>query len=706
MEAMLQRRLVRFVSILLVVLSAPLIAGAQWMPTSGPSIAFTRCFGTSKSHIFAATLSNEMFCSSDGGDHWQNISSGLPADYVSAIASTDVAGTTTIFAGTDHTGIFSSTDFGDTWLAANASLTSAFNTVQVFAVRGPKIFAGTSNGIVLSPNNGSTWIAVDSQFVRSITALTVNATSVFAGVRDVDLVRSTDDGATWDSRRVGLDNLSMTALAANSTNVFMATSNIGQKPGGVYRSTDNGDHWDSVFATPSYRGSVISMAVSGTTILIGTSPDGVFRSTDDGTTWTKANAGLFIQPAGAVAIEDASGSGTRFYAGILNGGPVFCSTDEGANWLPKGGNGMTIGGVLGLESIGTNLFVEGAYIGLFRSRNDGTKWTVLPSGGVSVALRGNELFSTNGMLILHSKDSGSTWDTIPLNPNQVNINSVKVFGSSILSWTSDGLYHSSNDGASWTNPKFPLLANSTTTLGGIPYGYSFFQTVSRSTDDGATWQQCGTIPTTNKQDVLCLFGHGTDLYAGTNGLGVLHSTDSGSTWSPKNTGLTGKVVQAFAISDTNLFAATDRGVFLSTNKGALWREIDQGVGDSNHAQCLYVHGQYLFCGFSGVGVWRRKLSDFGPARVASSTAANALACYPNPVKGRATISLSSPSRSEHTRVSIVTVLGVEVARLFNGELPAGIHTFEWNPSGVPAGSYYCEVRHGGSVDRISMMVVR
>jgi hypothetical protein len=63
-------------------------------------------------------------------------------------------------------------------------------------------------------------------------------------------------------------------------------------------------------------------------------------------------------------------------------------------------------------------------------------------------------------------------------------------------------------------------------------------------------------------------------------------------------------------------------------------------------------------------------------------------------------------------VSIVNLLGVEVARIFSGELAAGEHTFTWDaqagspPRRTPRGMYECLIRMNGRVETLTVMLMR
>src|SRR5689334_21695909 len=59
--------------------------------------------------------------------------------------------------------------------------------------------------------------------------------------------------------------------------------------------------------------------------------------------------------------------------------------------------------------------------------------------------------------------------------------------------------------------------------------------VFHSTNNGTSWTQVNTGLTTT--DVLSLADSGTNLYAGTNGGGVFRSTNNGASWTQASAGL-------------------------------------------------------------------------------------------------------------------------------------------------------------------------
>jgi ligand-binding sensor domain-containing protein len=76
--------------------------------------------------------------------------------------------------------------------------------------------------------------------------------------------------------------------------------------------------------------------------------------------------------------------------------------------------------------------------------------------------------------------------------------------------------------------------------------------------------------------------NGGEIFAGTLGDGVLHSSDNGTTWTHVNSGLTDTVVYSLALegagsSSPRLFAGTTTGVFVTSDDGANWHSVNSGL---------------------------------------------------------------------------------------------------------------------------------
>jgi hypothetical protein len=151
---------------------------------------------------------------------------GLTDTNVTALAISD----SNIFVGTDGSGIFLSSNDGQLWDSVNTGLPA--NTIVLsFAISGNNIFAGTNNnGVFLSTNNGSSWTAVNGGLLDNtgIGALAIKGSNIFAGVYNWQtgnwgVYLSSNNGVSWNSISYGLINSNILVLATNDSNIFVGT---------------------------------------------------------------------------------------------------------------------------------------------------------------------------------------------------------------------------------------------------------------------------------------------------------------------------------------------------------------------------------------------------------------------------------------------------------------------------------------------------
>jgi hypothetical protein len=203
----------------------------------------------SDSNIVVGTQLKGVFLSTDDGNTWQAISSGLPqalfqpidsslhTDYltVSALARTRSLGQTCLFAGTfDYRegglGIYRSTNFGASWNSVGGG-ELAHTGVFCFAVEDTNIFAGTwGYGVFRSSDGGTSWIPVNSGLPStSVLSMIVHGGNVVAGTFN-GIYLSTDEGSNWIQVSDGLADSVVYSLAVSGTDLVAGTYG-----GGVWR---------------------------------------------------------------------------------------------------------------------------------------------------------------------------------------------------------------------------------------------------------------------------------------------------------------------------------------------------------------------------------------------------------------------------------------------------------------------------------------
>lgn len=442
------------------------------------------------------------------------------------------------------------------------------------------IFAGAER-IYRSIDNGQQWMYLPGATASS---LAINAQDHLFGDGYGGVYRSTDDGDHWTLFTRGLPQSTWcfaVAVAPNGT-VFAGFDQYG-----VYRSTDNGERWTRVSSGIPDGTCCCSLAItSGGTIYAGTYDEGVFRSADNGDTWTQVNTGLTNHDVNCLAISpDAS-----ILAGTQSG--AFRSTNGGATW-------SKISSIYSLRIFGLSvgpsgaIFATGDYL-IYRSTNNGSTWSIMDTEGSYQCLRGviafagnTVLVGTSGCTILRSTNNGVSWTELTDGMLGVRSNVITQSASGRLLAGGYGIVYTSDDeGATWirrTNDfsSLPVYALTCDSIGTIFAG-TWADTVYRSTDNGVNWSWAGNGMT--DEYVMSLAANSRDqLFAGTYFGGAFKSTDGGDNWAAAADGLTDAHVEALAVGPGDvLYAGTySTGIFRSTNDAESWSSVGYGVVGSS-----------------------------------------------------------------------------------------------------------------------------
>ncbi|MBL7775588.1 MAG: T9SS type A sorting domain-containing protein, partial [Saprospiraceae bacterium] len=375
--------------------------GASWETISW-NLGWIHTLAFNSSGQLLAGSASGLFVSADQGNSWQ--AAGLAGRMVTALAFN--AGGEWL-AGT-NSGVFISSDNAGSWRPASRGLGNTYPN-QFAESAGGFLFTSTSGGsfgrfhaptngpaVYRSADEGNSWAPVFSgkHNYRAVHVTPSGHLLAEEGEHNVSgyfvqLYRSADQGLNWEYTEFWGEAQEFVNTAEGHV-LAAASGYFGQHGGalgGIYKSSDNGFSWDSLymnFDVNTFSMSqhyCLTMTEQGD-IFAGISnwPDTIkiIRSTDGGQTWAPASGGIPGNLPDLHVLCLATDTGGRLFAGLSNG-LLFRSENAGASWaaldLNTGGANLN-----DLAVDATDRIFAATANGVFYSTDHGVSWDSLNSG--------------------------------------------------------------------------------------------------------------------------------------------------------------------------------------------------------------------------------------------------------------------------------------------------------------------------------------
>ncbi|MFN0729508.1 T9SS type A sorting domain-containing protein [Polaribacter gochangensis] len=609
-----------------------------------------------------------IYKSTDGGENWTKIWSGdslarwlcIGANPINLVSSTGIFDREA--SNTVGMGIMKSTDGGTTWNQANTGITgSLFIGGMSDAATPGLLYIATGNnaevnlntpikgGVFKSTNGGTTWTQVISStdvILPGYTEDVFNAVKIAPSDNNIvyaasayAFYRSNDAGATWTGHRGGLPTspsawgpngiragvpIEITIDKTNPDIVYAA--NYG---GGIFKSTDGAKTWQ-VLGT-GYSGATIHKVLTDaqnpqTFLTIGRS--GPFKSTDNGATYD----GLFYKDA-------------------------YSAEWYGAAIHPTNSN---------------TLFISDEHEGLIlKSTTGGTSWTTKFNQPTANASDFNQRHGAKEIVISKSNPTtmyaGFAYQFFYSDPDNTNFpNSFGVYKSTDAgeTWTQSG-----TTGIAATNLNITALAVNTTDENSVYIGLRG-DGLFHSTDGGANWTNISQGIPDQTIHGIALADNNSIIYAVTKSKGVYKSTDNGSNWTQvlsevnTSTDFPTKLLMAIAVNPTNknniIVGDIHTGAYMTTDAGVNWTNISQGLTNRAITSLAFSSGgKTLYTGTKGGGIFSYNTSTL--AVDAFSNLSTIKKVYPNPSSGKITLDLQS-NTLKSVDIEIYTILGKRVLK--------------------------------------------
>jgi photosystem II stability/assembly factor-like uncharacterized protein len=294
--------------------------------------------------------------------------------------------------------------------------------------------------------------------------------------------------------------------------------------------------------------------------------------------WSSVDSGTTNNLNGAYLLD----SGTCFVVGDT--GTILKTTDAGATWTP-----LVSGTTTNLHDVYFFDAAAGVAVGeqglILRTTDGGTAWGPV-SSGVGDSLRSISFNGVNGICggdsqtILYSTDSGASWQIGQSGffgggfPGAQMLSATTGFVAGQNSIFQPLVGNTTDGGVTWTFQNFYFDGNE----GGCNDVFFFDQTIglvsgtlfdgrgalARTTDGGLNWAT--TIYDQAIEGVA--FPAAASGFAVGSGGRILHSTDSGATWTDQTSGTAANFHDvSFASDALRGIAVGDGGVILRTTNG-------------------------------------------------------------------------------------------------------------------------------------------
>ncbi|MCL4538131.1 MAG: hypothetical protein M1378_00770, partial [Bacteroidetes bacterium] len=142
--------------------------------------------------------------------------------------------------------------------------------------------------------------------------------------------------------------------------------------------------------------------------------------------------------------------------------------------------------------------------------------------------------------------------------------------------------------AQWLTTCQPGAVNMIAATGGELFIINDGQAVWLSPDSGKTWTTVLSDAQVGSVLMSAIYVNNRTLFIGTEGNGVVRSSDNGQDWLPADSGMPAgayNYITAFGAVGDTVFAATNGlGVFRTFNEGLTWTEADSGLPNKNTSE--------------------------------------------------------------------------------------------------------------------------
>jgi photosystem II stability/assembly factor-like uncharacterized protein/CTP:phosphocholine cytidylyltransferase-like protein len=244
--------------------------------------------------IYVATLTNGIWKTVDGGQHWFQIFYQKRTVLSSIILDSR---TNTIYVAVDvgptGGGVLKSTDNGINWKWVLQEQSAG--DVRLDPLNSDIVYVTTARGIFKSVDRGESWKLI-SEMICTLTLDPQDSQIMYAGTLEKGIFKSIDGGKSWFNlnKELGPTIDAILIDPYNHETIYVSTGRYGDDPGkGVFKSEDGGKTWKPInegLRTLNMRGGMVydnknNIIYIGTQGMENEGGTGIYKTANGGESW-------------------------------------------------------------------------------------------------------------------------------------------------------------------------------------------------------------------------------------------------------------------------------------------------------------------------------------------------------------------------------------------------------------------------------------
>lgn len=468
--------------------------------------------------------------------------------------------------------------------------------------------------LILTQKQNSQWEQVSSNlYGADISCMQITDSIIYAGTYKSGVFTSADKGISWVNISQNMYSKEIIDLTVSNNYIFAATEFDFQY------TSNSGINWQKI--KNENMSDISSVSSKNNFIYAGdrNTGKGFWFSSNYGKNWEQRNNGLitsmYPRDTHYVQIESIYAYDEYIFLGTLDF--LYCSTNNGLNWkkIKYDDKYHSVGKIISTQQevilLASRTDVWGEKHKLFKAKLDDLDFSefgedLFDENISDIAFDDGRSFASTRKGLYLSNDLGKNW----VKKNSLfELRKIYLKHDLLLmcNWK-DEFYRSTDLGSTFTevsNGLFGLFVGSLSI-----FNNEIFAGTSKgnyvSNDLGQFWSRYYITFGNNLHTSILHFDN--NIMVGTYNSGIYYSSDNGSNWFKRNSGLKNLYINKIIKSKDRLFAATgqltdESGLYYSTNLGLNW--IKARINSENYSvHDIIEFNNTLFIGTHSDGVYK------------------------------------------------------------------------------------------------------